>query len=46
MKNELGEEIMTNFVALRPITYSYLIGDNVDNKKNRRHKNVCHKTKT
>ena len=46
MKNELGGKIMTNFVASRPITYSYLTDDNVDNKKKHRHKNVCHKTKT
>ena len=28
MKNELGYEIMTEFAALKPKTYSYLTDDN------------------
>ena len=33
MKDELGEKIMTEFVARRPKTYSYLMNDfNCDKK--------------
>ena len=33
MKDELGGKIMIKFAALRPKTYSYLIGDGNSNKK-------------
>ena len=33
MKDELGGTIMIEFVALRPKTYSYLMGDGLSDKK-------------
>ena len=33
MKDELGEKIMIEFVALRPKTYSYLMDDDKENKE-------------
>ena len=36
MKDELGQKIMTEFVALKPKTYSYLMGDGNSNKKSKR----------
>ena len=38
MKDELGEKIMTEFVAFRPKTYSYLMADGNGNKKTKRTK--------
>ena len=43
MKDELGGKIMTEFVVLRPKTYSYLTDDCEEDK---RRKEVCCKTKT
>ena len=40
MKDELGGKIMTEFVGLRPNTYSYLIDDGNSDKKARATKNV------
>ena len=33
MKDELGGKIMTKFVRLKTETYSYLIGDGIEGKK-------------
>ena len=46
MKDELGEKIMTEFVALRPKTYPYLTDDCKEGKKAKRNKELCYKAKT
>ena len=46
MKDELGGNIMIKSVGLRPKAYSYLIDDASKDKKNKRHKKVCHETKS
>ena len=33
MKDELGRKIVTEFVAIRPKTYSYLMNDGNSDKK-------------
>ena len=38
MKDQLGEKIMTEFVAFTPKTYSYLMDDGNGNKKTKRTK--------
>ena len=38
MQDELGEKIMTEFVAFTPKTYSYLMDDGNGNKKTKRTK--------
>ena len=38
MKDELGGNVMTEFVALRPKTYSYLMDDDIEAKKAKRTK--------
>ena len=40
MKDELGGKIMTEFVALRPKTYSYLTDDDTAHKTAKGTKNV------
>ena len=40
MKDELGGKIMTEFVAFRPKTYSYLMDDGENKKKAKGTKNV------
>ena len=36
---------MAEFAALRAKAYSYLLDDGDENKKSKRHKKECHKTK-
>ena len=43
MKDELGGKIMTEFVALRPKTYSYLTDDCEEDKKVKGTKKMCDK---
>ena len=40
MKDELGGQIMTEFVKLRPKTYSYLMDNGNSNKKAKATKNI------
>ena len=40
MQDELGRKIMTEFVALRPKTYSYLMGDGGSDKKVKEQRSV------
>ena len=46
MKDRLGEKIMIKFVGVGAKIYSYLIDNGSEDKKNKRHKNMCHKEKT
>ena len=46
IKDKLGEQILKEFVGLRAKTYSYLKGNNDEDKKSKKHKKVCHKKKT
>ena len=46
IKNESDRMITTDFAAVKPRTYSYLTDCSYENKKSKRHKKVCHKTKT
>ena len=43
MKDKLGRKIMTEFVALRPKTYSYLIDMAIVIKKETKNKTMCNK---
>ena len=43
MKDELGGKIMTEFAALRQKKNCYLTDDN--DKKSKKHKKMCYKTK-
>ena len=40
MKDKLGGKIMTKFAALRPKTYSYLMDDGKNDKKQKEQRNV------
>ena len=44
--DELGRNIMTEVVVLRPKTYAYLMNDGSDHKKAKGTKKVYNKTKT
>ena len=46
MKDEWGGKIMTEFVGLRPKTYSYLIDDGCSDKKAKGTKKMCNKSNT
>ena len=46
MENELLGKIMKERVGLRLKTNSYLTDEDSEDKKIKRQKNVCHKTKT
>ena len=46
MKDELGGQIMKEFVELRAKIYSYLKDNNDEDKKEKRHKSVCNEKKT
>ena len=41
MKDELGGKMITEFVTLRPKTYSYLTDDGKEDKKGKGTKKVC-----
>ena len=43
MKDELGGEILPEFVGLKMETYSYLKDDGSEDEKSKRHKEMCHK---
>ena len=43
MKDEYGGKILTEFTALQPKTYSYLMGDGNSDNKARGTKKMCHK---
>ena len=45
MKDKLGGQIIKKFVGLRAKPYSYLKGNNDEDKKSKRHKKVYHKKK-
>ena len=44
IKDELSEKIVKEFVGLREKTSSYLIENGSEDKKDKRHKKVYHKT--
>ena len=46
MKDELGGEIIKEFVALRPKTYSYLMDDDNNDKKAKGTKKLCNEKNT
>ena len=46
IEDELGGQIMTEFVALRPKTYSYLMEDGSDANKSKRNKEMYNEKNT
>ena len=46
MKDELDGKIITEFLGLKPKTYSYLIGDDSEDEKAKGTKKVYNKTKS
>ena len=46
MKDKLGGKTKTQFVALSPKTYGFLINNGDENKKAKDTKKVCYKTKS
>ena len=46
MKDELGGDIITEFVALRPKTYSYLMDNSNNDKKVKGTKRLCNEKNT
>ena len=46
MKDELGGKIITEFVALKPKTFSYLTDDDKNVKKAKWTKKICNKNNT
>ena len=46
MKDELGGKIMKNFATLRQKLYNHLTDDDVEDKKAKDTRKVCHKMKS
>ena len=46
IKDKLGGKIMRDIAALKDKRYSSLTDNNEEDKNSKRHKRVCHKTKS